>query len=75
MKSQYCPTRQHVTCQTTVIFINYKIFSVHLKLGTNQLHAQNYLQTHTLLDPIIRGNVYVEQPSATSPSFENGVRK
>jgi len=49
MKSQYCPTRQHVTCQTTVIFINYKIFSVHLKLGTNQLHAQNYLQTHTLL--------------------------
>ena len=76
MKSQHRPTQQHdVTCQTTVIFTSYKIFSVHLKLGANQLHAQNYLQTRTLLGPIIRGNVYEEQPSATSPSFVNGVRK
>jgi hypothetical protein len=68
-------THQTTWCHMPVIFISNKIFSVHLKLGKNQLHAENQVQTQTLLDPIIRGNVYEEQPSATSPSFVNGVRK
>jgi hypothetical protein len=52
-----------------------KIYSVYLNLVLKQLHAENYWHTHTLLDPIIRGNMYEEQPSATRPSFVNGVRK
>jgi hypothetical protein len=54
--------------------ISNKIILVYLKLVLKHLHPGNYWpHTHTLLDPIIRGNVYEEQPSATRPSFVNGV--
>lgn len=48
------------------------VFSVYPKFMKKQIPAENN-GIHTLLIPIIRGNVYDEQPSATSPSFVNGV--